>query len=507
MSADANEDSNDRSDDSSHLLLKKQNDFLQRSARELADLLSEKRQKLHGLQEEQAREGASALTLIARAFRQIVRHPKIFGSELIALTSRPDRSAAQKPSRFAGLTSSGKTTQFDEAIAQWLKSESKPEASAETAVLLIGHEASWTGAPRALFELGRTLREHYQVRLYFVFLAGGGMLDTYRAVAPCLVLSDSPLSMKRSIARLVRQFIALPGPKGAVVNTVLARRFLRPLAEEKVPSLCWIHDSVRSVREHREGKSVMAEIQKYASQMIYSSPANLEEARSSFGFAKTAARTIRYGMRVPDPTLRQAARLQLQARFGFEAGSPLILGCGTIQRRKGTDLFVQAALQALHHGATKGPWPQFFWLGAEQDPALSEVVRCLRATDPMGFNIHFVGEDSDAAKYFAACDLFVLTSRDDPYPFVTLEAMSWARPVLAFAGATGQEELFDGMADQLVRPITAKAMGDKIADFLRRPDDYAKAGCRGADNARSLLDWDVTAREFAALLGVSKSTP
>jgi glycosyltransferase involved in cell wall biosynthesis len=125
----------------------------------------------------------------------------------------------------------------------------------------------------------------------------------------------------------------------------------------------------------------------------------------------------------------------------------------------------------------------------------------------MGFNIHFVGEDSDAPKYFAACDLFVLTSRDDPYPFVALEAMSWARPVLAFAGATGQEELFDGMADQLVSPITAKAMGDKITDFLHHPEVYAKAGRRGADNVRSLLDWDVTAREFAALLRVSKLTP
>ena len=51
------------------------------------------------------------------------------------------------------------------------------------------------------------------------------------------------------------------------------------------------------------------------------------------------------------------------------------------------------------------------------------------------------GQREDVRDYYNAADVFLLTSREDPFPSVVLEAFAAGLPVVAFADTTGCEEL------------------------------------------------------------------
>ena len=63
----------------------------------------------------------------------------------------------------------------------------------------------------------------------------------------------------------------------------------------------------------------------------------------------------------------------------------------------------------------------------------------------MGLNNSFelVGETDDVYSYFQRADLLFLSSREDPFPLVMLEAAVFNLPVIYFQGTGGAEEFFD----------------------------------------------------------------
>jgi glycosyltransferase involved in cell wall biosynthesis len=61
----------------------------------------------------------------------------------------------------------------------------------------------------------------------------------------------------------------------------------------------------------------------------------------------------------------------------------------------------------------------------------------------VGSSVRFLGEREDSQQLFAAIDLFALTSREDPFPLVVLEAAMFAKPTVCFSNAGGIPEFVD----------------------------------------------------------------
>ena len=75
--------------------------------------------------------------------------------------------------------------------------------------------------------------------------------------------------------------------------------------------------------------------------------------------------------------------------------------------------------------------------------------------------------DPDA--FFAAADAFLLTSREDPFPSVVLEALDVEVPVIAFADGGGYVELLDRGCGVLVPDFDPAAMARSLAAVLSEP--------------------------------------
>tara|TARA_R110000782_G_scaffold78276_3_gene155039 strand:- start:81131 stop:81544 length:414 start_codon:yes stop_codon:yes gene_type:complete len=81
--------------------------------------------------------------------------------------------------------------------------------------------------------------------------------------------------------------------------------------------------------------------------------------------------------------------------------------------------------------------------------------------------VKLVGEVADPLSHIAMADLFMLPSRDDPFPLVALEAASCGVPIICF------DALADGVgtwvcegAGEIVPSFDISAMADAVTRFL-----------------------------------------
>jgi glycosyltransferase involved in cell wall biosynthesis len=126
--------------------------------------------------------------------------------------------------------------------------------------------------------------------------------------------------------------------------------------------------------------------------------------------------------------------MEVTTRSLTDPGHVMILMVGTVQRRKGAELFSHLSDLALRLGK---PF-RFFWVGQK----LSEAD-----TLYLSENVTWVGKMEGKAleEYIRLTDLFFLASEDDPMPLAALEAIDAHKPVVCYE-KTGTEELVRNLA-------------------------------------------------------------
>lgn len=112
-------------------------------------------------------------------------------------------------------------------------------------------------------------------------------------------------------------------------------------------------------------------------------------------------------------------------------GDTYVMGSGTAELRKGVDLFVNAAIIL----GKKNEKIKFVWTGDFHDLELKSWLDFQIEKSGMKDRIHFIPFISNSDLYkniLSKASAFWLVSREDPFPSVALEAMSYSVPVLGF---------------------------------------------------------------------------
>ena len=131
-----------------------------------------------------------------------------------------------------------------------------------------------------------------------------------------------------------------------------------------------------------------------------------------------------------------ASRAHIRRELGLEEEDFLVLGAGFAHIRKGFDLFLQLARKVL---ALRGD-VHFAWVGDIQFMLKTYLGPEMAQAAATG-NFHHIPFTNRIADYFSAADVLALTSREDPYPTVVMEALACGVPCVAFDEAGGIPEL------------------------------------------------------------------
>jgi glycosyltransferase involved in cell wall biosynthesis len=296
-------------------------------------------------------------------------------------------------------------------------------------VVLIGHDGFPSGAQHLLLHIGQTCVRDFGVEVEFALIGGGAMVERYRAVAPTFVGEDhdDPWAALRLHLRRLRgrRF------RHALTNTVVTGGAAPLLDELGFAYGSLIHELPTLVSSSCQEPSYRA-ILHGARPAIYPNHFVKDRLDAAFGPARHAAKIRPQGLYTQP---RRAGGAELRARLGLGEGERLVINVGHADLRKGVDLFIAIADQV----ARAAQHIHFLWLGSihpDLEPWLKLDIAERRLT-----TLHFEPFSPDVGAYLDAADLFLLTSREDPFPSVVLEALSVGLPVAAFENSGGHAEL------------------------------------------------------------------
>ena len=116
-----------------------------------------------------------------------------------------------------------------------------------------------------------------------------------------------------------------------------------------------------------------------------------------------------------------------------------MIGLGSIELRKGVDLFIECA--TIIKNQPEGERFQFVWIGNGFDPE-REVAYSAYLADQMkraelGSQMKILRATSEIELAYQSADLLLLSSRLDPLPNVAIDALMLGLPVLCFEKTTG----------------------------------------------------------------------
>lgn len=154
-----------------------------------------------------------------------------------------------------------------------------------------------------------------------------------------------------------------------------------------------------------------------------------------------------------EPMSREGARRALR----LDEGMTVIGWVGRMFRVKGGDVFLDAL--------SRLPEPRPVGVMIGHGP---EAARLRSRADKLalGASVRFYPEIHDAARYFAAFDTYVLSSRSEGLPIVILEAMAAGTPIVA-TRVGGVTDALDEAEGWLVPPEDPAALAEAIAHSLR----------------------------------------
>lgn len=350
-------------------------------------------------------------------------------------------------------------------------------------ILFVSHDASRTGAPRALLHFLRWFKENCDRPFSILLGAGGDLTAEFEALADTWSLDRSRWCPGGRRAQLlgamgldgrarrnheadVQRFAARRSPALVYANSISSAPAIGMLAP-RVPVLTHVHEL--EFEFHAHASPALSQLLKEAQKFIACSNAVKENLLGKY--AVPAARVETVYESIPVHQVRaERSREQVLRELRIPDNALLLVGSGLGQWRKGTDLFMQLARLLSKHRSTA----YFAWIGGSARDVL-EIEHDVRSAG-LTENVRVTGAVPKSADYFAAADVFVLTSREDPYPLVCLEAAALAKPIVCFAGAGGMPEFVEEDGGFVVPYLNLTEMADRVITLLDSSELRARMG-------------------------------
>ncbi len=199
--------------------------------------------------------------------------------------------------------------------------------------------------------------------------------------------------------------------------------------------------------------------------------------------------------------LSAPTRDALRQRLGYTG--KVVLALGRLARNKGYDLLIAAFAvvasripEAVLHLAIGGTAPN-----ANEQKVLDELHAQAAALGLAG-RVKFSGfvADADLADHYRAADVFVLSSRYEPFGMTAIEAMACGTPtVITIHGGLFRAVTF-GRHALYADSFDPEDLGISIVKILRHPRLAHRLGRMGAHKARSLFTWTGIAQQLTRLV-------
>lgn len=335
-------------------------------------------------------------------------------------------------------------------------------------IIYVSHDACYNGAQLLSLNIIEQLTKVFHYHVVVILLRGGKLFPQFKEFASDFICLEQEKDPDAALMNLLKQVKC----KIAMCNTVMTGDILKILTQQGIRCISMIHEMEHTINAY-QGKSKLIKISEYAEKVVFASEYVLKSAEQVYAIPQEKVVISPQGCYKSNPygTHNDTNRKEVRQKFGLSADTRIVLGVGFGDARKGIDLFVRTAIQVCESNQDIA----FIWLG-ETDPAYKEKTEQLLSQCSCRDRIVFADATDDVFYYYSAVDLFVLTSREDPFPTVVMEAMMAGLPVVAFQGGGGYVEIITSQTGALVKMESWEDMAQEVCRLLSTPQKAAEMG-------------------------------
>lgn len=351
--------------------------------------------------------------------------------------------------------------------------------------ILFVTEASLTGAPVLLAEILNVLQSAADfditilIKRHDVLESELARYGTVYVLKGKLYKQKQPLfhiKVLRAINTIFRKrsiYSKLKGIDVIVSNTITNGNILKELSFLNAKVVCYVHE-LENLISTWIPQSDISESFKRAHLYIVPSSAVQQNLTSNHSIANSKIRLFNTYLSInvnADEQSKNLARNNFCKKYGIDLSSFLVVGMGTADERKGIDLFVDtaAALQHAKHII-------FVWIGGFATAEIENATRKKIMDSGLAGKIIFTGQLPRDCANLLPFHLFFLSSREDPYPLVVLEAAALKIPTACFKDSGGITDFVSGGAGWIVSGFSTTAMANVIAAAAAQPQQLSMSG-------------------------------
>jgi len=305
-------------------------------------------------------------------------------------------------------------------------------------VLFVGHDASRTGAPIVFLHLLRWLRRNTLLEFDVLLRRGGPLERDFREVSRELLFWPERHSRFQRVCKLriprlgARIAEALPKPRERLVSQVAGRGYscvyvntcfasdvlLQLLPALQVPAVMHIHELEQTLRSAPGGVSLVRAALARVDRVVAVSA--LVQDNLVRRHSVELPSIVRIPEFIEEDHSLGADGGAVRRELRIPADEFVVGGCGMMGWRKGTDLFVLVAASIARRYPDRKV--HFVWLGGSPDDRTLQQL--LEDVEKLGLehSMHFPGSRTQPADFYSMFDVLLMTSREDPFPLVCLEA-------------------------------------------------------------------------------------
>lgn len=332
--------------------------------------------------------------------------------------------------------------------------------SSEERVLLIGHDGLRHGAQINLLNMARSFKRNLKTDVIILLLEGGDLVVEYEKVAKTIILGQEP-GWTEVFKSIVLDY-SLRGINKAICNTVVTGSVARILKENQYSIINLIHE-LPALIESNGYQNECYEIAKNTNNIVFASEIVANEFCERYPVNSDSVLIAPQGI-VFNPYIerRNELRKEIRDKCGFDQTMRIMMGCGYGDTRKGIDLFIQVAGEVARTNSNVA----FIWVGQIDLNLISYIQADITRLGLLDL-FHITGQIDNANQYFVAADIYALTSREDPFPSVVMEAFDAGLPVVAFEGGGGYIDIVNNKTGALVPYLNVMEMAVAVTDLLK----------------------------------------
>lgn len=300
-------------------------------------------------------------------------------------------------------------------------------------ILIISHEFSLTGAPKAALLLAKTLKKIYGKSPVVYSLSDGPIKQEFIDNKIEIVTASVPIRRKNLI-QIISMFDII------IANSWCYRAF-DILQQVNVPKIWWSHEIFTSKYEHVYVKKLVPSLSAFWA----GSPCTLANVSSLVSVSNP--KLILYGLD------RISLAKKKHAEFTFSL-------FGSLVPRKGQDIFLEAIQKLSPEIAARS---KFYIIGKGENDVYHRKI--IEKAGKMAANIELLPEMpfEKLLEYYALSDVIVVPSREDPMPIVATYSFMFSIPCIC-SDSTGTARLVENGKNALV---FARGNADELAANMK----------------------------------------